>query len=168
MHVGIACPRRRGKRSRHSRRMRTRNFFVSGKRPMMTTSNGTFSALLALCVGNSPVTGEFPTQRPATRSFDVFFNLCLNKCLSKQLWGWGFETPSRSLWRQCNGELETIYSQVPIKCGLIYHHVTYDTAITVAESESDIRITTDNPYHALTGELWGVYYEDLGKIDCTV
>ena len=29
--------------------------------------------------------GEFPTQRPVTRSFDVFFDLCLNKHLSKQL-----------------------------------------------------------------------------------
>ena len=38
----------------------------------------TFSALLALCVGNSPVTGEFPTQRPVTQSFDVFFDLRLN------------------------------------------------------------------------------------------
>ena len=45
----------------------------------------TFSALLALCAGNSPVTGEFPLQRPVTRSFDVFFDLCLNKWLSKQL-----------------------------------------------------------------------------------
>ena len=35
----------------------------------------TFSALLALCAGNSPVTGEFPSQRPVTRSFDVFFHL---------------------------------------------------------------------------------------------
>ena len=35
----------------------------------------TFSALLAFCAGNSPVTGEFPTQRPVTRSFDVFFDL---------------------------------------------------------------------------------------------
>ena len=34
-----------------------------------------FSALLALCAGNSPVTGEFPSQRPVTRSFDVFFDL---------------------------------------------------------------------------------------------
>ena len=34
----------------------------------------TFSALLALCVGNSPVSGEFPSQRPVTRSFDVFFD----------------------------------------------------------------------------------------------
>ena len=31
----------------------------------------TFSALLALCAGNSPVTGEFPSQRPVTRSFDA-------------------------------------------------------------------------------------------------
>ena len=46
----------------------------------------TFSALLALCAGNSPVTGEFPTQRPVTRSFDVFFDLYLNKLLSKQSW----------------------------------------------------------------------------------
>ena len=37
----------------------------------------TFSALLALCAGNSPVTGEFPAQRPVTQSFDVFFDLCL-------------------------------------------------------------------------------------------
>ena len=39
----------------------------------------TFSALLAICAGNSPVTGEFPAQRPVTRSFDVFFHLCLDK-----------------------------------------------------------------------------------------
>ena len=32
-----------------------------------------FSALLALCAGNSPVIGELPAQRPVTRSFDVFF-----------------------------------------------------------------------------------------------
>ena len=42
-----------------------------------------FSTLLALCAGNSPVNGEFPTQRPVTRSFDVFFDLRLNKRLSK-------------------------------------------------------------------------------------
>ena len=42
----------------------------------------TFSALLAICAGNSPVTGEFPAQRPVTRSFDVFFDLRLNKRMS--------------------------------------------------------------------------------------
>ena len=39
--------------------------------------------LLALCAGNSPVIGEFPSQRPVTPSFDVFFDLCMNKRLSK-------------------------------------------------------------------------------------
>ena len=39
----------------------------------------TFSALLAICSWNSPVTGEFSTQRPVTQSFDVFFDLCPNK-----------------------------------------------------------------------------------------
>ena len=62
----------------------------------------TFSALLALCAGNSPVTGEFPAQRPVTRSFDVFFDLRLNKLLSKQSRDWWFETLSRPLWRHCN------------------------------------------------------------------
>ena len=42
----------------------------------------TFSALLAICAGNSTVTGGFPTQRPVTWIFDVFFNLRLNKRLS--------------------------------------------------------------------------------------
>ena len=39
----------------------------------------TFAALLAICAGKSPVTGEFPEQRPVTRSFDVFFDLRLKK-----------------------------------------------------------------------------------------
>ena len=54
----------------------------------------TFSALLAICAGNSPVTGEFPAQRPVTQSFDGFFDLHLNKRLSQQSWGWWFETLS--------------------------------------------------------------------------
>ena len=74
------------------------------RHPMMTSSK-TFSALLAFCAGNSPATGEFPAQRPVTRSFGVFFDLRLNKRLSKQSWDWWFETPSRSLWRHCNAML---------------------------------------------------------------
>ena len=57
----------------------------------------TFSALLAICAGNSPVTGEFPAQRPVTRSFGVFFDLRLNEWLSKRWRGWWFETLSRPL-----------------------------------------------------------------------
>ena len=62
----------------------------------------TFTALLAICAESSPVMGEFPSQRPVTQSFDVFFDLRLNKRLNKQSWGWWFETPSRLLWRHCN------------------------------------------------------------------
>ena len=62
----------------------------------------TFSALLALCVRNSPVTDEFPSQKPVTQSFDVFFDLRLNKWLSKQSWGRWFQMPPHPLWRYCN------------------------------------------------------------------
>ena len=44
----------------------------------------TLSAVVTLCAGNSPVTNEFPLQRPVTHGFDVFFDLRLNKRLSKQ------------------------------------------------------------------------------------
>ena len=57
----------------------------------------TFSALLALYEGNPLVTDGFPSQRPVTQSFEVFFDLRPNKQLSKQ--SRRFDTPSRSLWR---------------------------------------------------------------------
>ena len=62
----------------------------------------TFSALLALCEGNPPVTSEFPSQMPLTWSFDVFFDLHLNKQLSKQSRCQWFEMPSHSLSCHCN------------------------------------------------------------------
>ena len=65
----------------------------------------TFSALLALCAEDSPVTDEFPSQRSVTQSFEVFFDLGLSNRLSKHSWGWWFETPSCPLWRHCNGYL---------------------------------------------------------------
>ena len=68
----------------------------------MTSSNGNiFCVTGPLCV--SPVTGEFPSPRPVTRSFDVFFDLRLSKRMSKQWRRRWFDTPSHSLWRHCNG-----------------------------------------------------------------
>ena len=75
---------------------------------MMTSSNGNIFRVTGLCEGNSPVTGEFPSQRPVTRSFDVFFNLRLNKRLSKQMGRRWFETPSGSLWRHCNVNVDVM------------------------------------------------------------
>ena len=68
----------------------------------------TFSALLAICARNSPVSGEYPAQRPVTRSFDVFFDLCLDGRLSKHSWGWWLETQSRPLWRHSNEDNASI------------------------------------------------------------
>ena len=74
----------------------------NGKPRMMTSSNGNI-----FCV-TGPLCGEFTgpvnshTQRSVTRSFDVFFDLRVNKRMSKQQWGWWFETPSWSLWRHRN------------------------------------------------------------------
>ena len=62
----------------------------------------TFSALLALCEGNPPVTGGFPLQRPVTRNFNVFFVRRLNNRLSKYSRHRWFETPPCLLWRHCN------------------------------------------------------------------
>ena len=53
-----------------------------------------------------PLCGEFtghPAQRPVTQNFDVFFDLRLKKRLSKQSWGWWFQTQSRPFWRHGNG-----------------------------------------------------------------
>ena len=74
---------------------------------MMTSSNGKILRVTGLCAGNSPVTGDFSSQRPVTQSFDVYFDLRLNKRLSKQSWGWWFETLSRSSWRHRNENLPT-------------------------------------------------------------
>ena len=66
---------------------------------MMTSSNEkSFRVTGHLC-------GEFTgtTQRPVTRRFDVYFDLRPDKRLSKQSWGWWFETLSHSLWRHRNG-----------------------------------------------------------------
>ena len=59
----------------------------------------TVSALLVLCKGNPPIYDGFLSQRPVTRSFDIFFDTPLNKQLSKPS---RFETPVRSSWRLCN------------------------------------------------------------------
>ena len=69
-----------------------------------------FSALLAICVGNSPVPGEFPTQRPVTRSFDVFFDLHPNKRLSLVIYTCVF-LYWILLFSPCRSELESNYAK---------------------------------------------------------
>ena len=84
----------------------------------MTSSNGnTFRVTGHLC-GEFTGPGEFPTQRPVKRSFDVFFDLRPKKRLSKQPWGWWFETPSSSLWRHVMVLVQIMVAQTGIKLSL--------------------------------------------------
>ena len=94
---------------RHYNRMSTTLAEQNDDVFMMTSSNGTFSALLDICAGNSSVTGVFPTQRPVAHRFDVFFGLRLNIRFSTQWWGWWFETPSHPSWQHCNVLKENVW-----------------------------------------------------------
>ena len=69
---------------------------------MMTSSNGNIFRVTGPLCGEFTGPGEFPTQRPVTRSFRVFFDLRLNKRLNKQSRGCWFETLSHPLWRHRN------------------------------------------------------------------
>ena len=118
----------------------------------------TFPALLALCLRNSPVTGEFPAQRPVTRSFNVFFDLRLNKRLSKQSWGWWFETPQGSLWRHRNGFRSAC---------LLYIVSTYSYLAEVTPTTSRLHVDFSNrgitammhfAFHNLWYLLWWCKY----------
>ena len=88
--------------------------FVVLCRPILSTwwrhQMETFSALLALYAGNSPIHGEFPAQRPVMRSFDVFLDLRLNKRLSKQSWGWWFEKVSCPWRRHSNAMVQYLFT----------------------------------------------------------
>ena len=75
------------------------------RQPMMTSSNGNIFRVTGHLCGEFTGPRWIPAQRPVTQSFDVFFDLSLNKRLSKQSWSWWFETLSCSLWRHCNAEL---------------------------------------------------------------
>ena len=95
----------------------------------------TFCALLALCAGNSLVTGEFLLQRPVTRSFDVFFDLRLNRRLTKQSWRRWLGTSSRSLWHHYNDTISLINRQaggqdLMKSWNLVSHECLCDASLT--------------------------------------
>ena len=75
----------------------------------MTSSNGNIFRVTGHLCGEFTGSREFPTQRPVTRSFDVYFDLRPNKRLSKHSWGRWFETLSHSLWRHRNEYLSDGY-----------------------------------------------------------
>ena len=110
----------------------------------------TFSALLAICAGNSPVPGEFPAQRPVTRSFDVFFDLRLNKRLSKQSRGWWFGTLSCPLWCYCNVESIDPKREWLAKCFIVYW---YSVTNLLSDLYTDVMVSWNESIFPVTGLL---------------
>ena len=77
---------------------------------MMTSLNGNIFLVLAFCAGNSPGTGEFLGQKPATQNLNVFVDLHLTIRLSRQSSSRWFETPSHQFWRHCNTEMKHVWA----------------------------------------------------------
>ena len=138
----------------------------------------TLSVLLALCAGNSPVTGEFPTQRPVTRSFDVFFDLRLNKRLNQQSWRRWFETASRPQWRHCNVDTKytrcrspgnwiatcddvafsifPFYHVAGVTVALLAYLVTGSTTLTMSAFDFELYLKSIEKYQVSSATVWWI------------
>ena len=119
---------------------------------------------------------EFPTQMPVTGSFDIFFDLGLNKWLSKQSGGWWFETPSRPLQRHSNGDMESFVSLISYSYSAsinewwVKYHVILDCVITALDSimsitklASTFNVRRYHVYHKVgTNFHWYHVYHKVG------
>ena len=117
---------------------------------MMTSSNGNILRVTGHLCREFAGPGEFPAQRPVTRSFGVFFDLRLNKRSSKQPWGWWFETPSWSLLRHCNDVLSRLDAVKPTK----YEYDSNDPTYTFVEAQLPTYILTNG---SLVNPTTGVF-----------
>ena len=102
--------------------------------PWKRHQSDAFPLLLVICAGNLPITGEFLALRPVTRRYYVFFDLRLNKRLSKPSWGWLFETPSHQLWCHYNEHsgLHVQYQAMVLKNWIYRHLLDWDTRLRQA------------------------------------
>ena len=119
----------------------------------MPSSNRYIFALLALCEGNSPVTGELPSLRPVARGFVVFFDVCRNKRLSKQWISRWFQTPPHSLWHNCN--VQARRPQI-IPEGPILNEVCRQIKQRADQVKSNFLIRQDRHFYScsLQGGIW--------------
>ena len=116
---------------------------------MMSHQMETFSALLAFCARNSPVTGKFPTQRPVTlRSFGVFFahyDVIVMECVVFMLWLAALTVYYRALpttgnyrrllifvkrWElRCSRKYTSLF--VKVSCKMFFHNSNFHTLINM-------------------------------------
>ena len=113
---------------------------------MMTPSNGNIFRVTGHLCGEFTGPGEFPTQRPVPRSFDVFFDLRLNKRLSKQPWSWWFETQSWSLWHHCN----------ECACNLVSDRLAINPSLTAYSNKTPCGRCPVLCERWISGEIWHI------------
>ena len=116
---------------------------------MMTSPNGNIFRVTGHLCGEFTGPRWIPTQRPVTRSFDVFFDLRLNKRLSKQWWCWWFETLSWPLWRHRNVKYFVLLHWRP----WIWPW-TKSIANKLRGQFSRVRVTIVRSRDALCNQLW--------------
>ena len=97
------------------------SYYLWSDKNMMTSSNGNIFRVTGPLCGEFTGPGEFPAQRPVTRSFDVFFDLHPNKRLSKQWWGWWFETQSCRSWRHRDETKKSLHVWAWPGCHLLWN-----------------------------------------------
>ena len=108
---------------------------------MMTSSNGNIFCVIGHLCGEFSDPRWIPRQRPVAPSFDVFFDLRLNKRLSKQSWSWRFETPLCPLWRHCNTFVREYFR---------WTNIVLDNDLTHQSMETSSKY----PFYAILKEYW--------------
>ena len=103
--------------------------------------------------GKPPVTGGFPSRWPVTRSFDYFFDLRLNKRLSKQSRRRCLGTPSRPLWRHSNGARQATLGHVKFIGAYMRHLVSLSWQENAAHHGKYIRARGTFPSRLLYQNL---------------
>ena len=119
---------------------------------MMTSSNGNIFRVTGHLCGEFTGPGWVPRTWPVTRSFDVFFDLRLNKRLSKQSWGWWLETLSRPLWRHRNGWRTYAHPDTKMSTVLLYHISRHYRVINGSQVPMQHQVSTNNRsnHHSFT------------------
>ena len=120
--------------------------------PMMTSSNENIFRVTGHLCGEFTGPGEFPALRPVTRSFEGIFDLRPNKRLSKQPWGWWFDTPSWSLWRQCNA----CDIMVIAPSGLIFNQIRFRISIPFEATVSRPLTSRSQPTNGCMSIKWRI------------
>ena len=117
---------------------KSHHFEISRNLTMMTSSKGSIFRVTGLCAGKSPVSGEFPSQRAVTQSFD-FALICA--------WinGWVNNRKAGYLRRHRAHYDVIVMSDVEIVAPFSIQSLSFQAWVFIIKK--DVRQTVYNGYH---------------------